>query len=133
MSEMVAGGSEGLTGETFQGNGAVCRPQDLTALESVILDRLARATKWDPVSRRELVFLTGTRDRTVRECIASMRRKGVRVASSSSRYGYWLCRSEGEYKVLRNEYLSRIDTLSKTLKAMDSVVGGQVSWDLDTY
>lgn len=107
----------------------VHRPGDLTTLEGVIFDRLESASRWDPVTRRELVFLTARPDRTVREAIASIRLKGGRVVSDSSRYGYWIAKTEGDYDTLRKEYLSRIDTLSKTLRAMDAATEGQVSWE----
>lgn len=108
--------------------GIVYRPLDLTPQERLIFDRCCEASEWEPVTRRELVFLTKMGDRDVREAIASIRRKGGRIAMCSGKYGYWYARTERQYDTLRKEYLSRIDTLSKTLRAMDSAVEGQVSW-----
>ena len=101
----------------------------LTELEALIYDRLERATKWDPATRRELVFLTKKDDRTVRDMIKAIRKKGGRVCSLSTRYGYWVAKSDEEYKDFRKEYTSRICDLAETLRAMDGSVGGQLTWE----
>lgn len=105
------------------------RPTDLTPLEAVIYNRLEQGSRWDPVTRRDLVFLTKKNDRAVRDMIASIRQKGGWVCGLSGWYGYWIAKNADDLKALRKEYISRINSLSKVLRAMDSVVGGQLSWD----
>ena len=56
-----------------------------------------------------------------------MRQKGLRISSSSAKKGYWLATTESQYKDLRGEYISRIKSLTATLKAMDGYVKGQES------
>ena len=124
VQEAASGLTGGLSGEIRINS----RPEDLSPLESAIFDRLQSASKWDPVTRRELVFLTKSSDRKVRDAIAALRKKHVRVCTSSSRYGYWIAKTEEDYRILRGEYISRIKTLATTLAAMDGVVEGQLSW-----
>ena len=116
------------SGASLQQIGIVYRPEGLTPLESQIFERASNATRYDPVSRRELVYLTNACDRVVRECIESIRRKGGRICSGSGRKGYWVARTDAEYLEFRREYISRIRSLAGTLKAMDEVVEGQISW-----
>lgn len=124
LEKAIAIGSDGVSDD----KGIVYRPDDLTPLESAIFDRLINTSKWDPATRRELVFLTKADDRTVRDCILSIRKKGGRVCSNSGRYGYWLAKSDADYREFRKEYVSRIRSLAETLRAMDGIAEGQISW-----
>lgn len=92
---------------------------------SIIYDRIESASRENPVSRTELVHLTQMSDREVRETIARLRKAGARIASSSSTSGYWMC-SGDDYAQLRAEYISRVRTIMKTVRAMDMVLPGQI-------
>lgn len=107
----------------------VYRPKDLTPLEGRIFDYLKHGSRMFPVGRQELVAYTGINDRKVRELIASIRRKGGRVCTSSQHYGYWLAKDAYDYRELRREYVARIKSLSQTLKSMDGVLVGQLEWE----
>lgn len=82
-----------------------------------------------PVTRATLCFFCQQDDRTCRLDIADMRKKGIRICSSSRSKGYWLARSEEDYKTLRAEYLSRISDMASIVKAMDNYTEGQVRID----
>lgn len=97
---------------------------------SVIYDRIESASRENPVSRAELVHLTQISDREVRETIARLRKAGARIASSSSTSGYWMC-SGDDYAHLRAEYISRVRTIMKTVRAMDMVLPGQIKMTPD--
>lgn len=107
---------------------------DLTVRESVaasvIYDRIESASRENPVSRAELVKLTQIGDREVRETIARLRKAGARIASSSSVAGYWMC-SGDDYAQLRAEYVSRVKTIMKTVRAMDNILPGQIKMTPD--
>lgn len=123
--KVFAIGSDAFFGES----GTSYRPADLTAVEWAIYERLERATKYFPVSRRELCVMTGMSDRQVRRTIENIRKKGGRVCTSSRHYGYWIARNASDYAMVRADYLARIKSLSETVKAMDSVLAGQITWE----
>ena len=79
-----------------------------------------------PVTRTSLCFFCQQDDRSNRMDIADMRKKGIRICSSSRGKGYWIAKSEDEYEAMRREYLARIADMASTVKAMDNYVEGQV-------
>ena len=99
---------------------------ELNTTQAMILDRLKKTTPEDRLSRRELSILTSLCDRDARREIVSMRKKGVRIGTDSSKGGYYLIENEEEYGSLRNEYVRRITDMASTLKAMDTYTKGQV-------
>ena len=100
--------------------------EDLSDLERLILTLLLFRSHEDPLTRQELAVITSKPDRAVRDMISDMRSRGIRICSSSGKSGYWLARTPEDYFELRCEYISRIQSLAKTLKAMDEYTEGQV-------
>lgn len=82
----------------------------LDETENKILNCL-KVGKSNAVRRETIVQLTNTHDRKVRSCIASMRRKGVAIISSSSCAGYWLAENDDEKK----EYLKMMESIVSVL------------------
>ena len=97
---------------------------ELTETQRAIYSLLKRSLS--PVSRAELCACCLQSDRENRRDIAEMRRKGIRICSSSRSEGYWLAQSQSDYEVLRGEYISRIRDMAAIVKAMDNYVEGQV-------
>lgn len=97
---------------------------DLTPTQERIYSLLKNSE--GTVSRSTLCFFCQQDDRSCRKDISEMRKKGIRICSSSTSRGYWLAKSESDYKDLRAEYLSRISDMASVVKAMDSFVEGQV-------
>lgn len=95
---------------------------EIWGLQTYILLRRAE----EPLTRSQLVSMTGMSDREVRREIAELRKAGVRVASSSKTAGYWLCQTEEDYRHLRAEMYSRIRDIAKTIRAMDDNLPGQM-------
>ena len=113
----------------FGASGASYRPDNLSVVESEIFDRLAKGTKYYPVTKHELCMMTGMSDRQVRRTIENIRKKGGRVCTSSRHFGYWIARNASDYAMVRADYLARIKSLSETVRAMDSVLAGQITWE----
>lgn len=80
----------------------------LDETENKILNCL-KVGKSNAVRRETIAQLTNIHDRKVRSCIASMRRKGVAIISSSSCAGYWLAENDDEKK----EYLKMMESYGK--------------------
>lgn len=95
---------------------------DYRAFETYIA--LSRAN--EPLTRGQLVRITGLSDREVRRQINELRKGGVRVASSSTTSGYWICVDDDDYRRLRAELYSRIADMSKMVRAMDMNYPGQI-------
>lgn len=85
----------------------------------------AIATKENPATRKRLMEATGFTDRMVRKEIEHLRDNGVRICSSESG-GYWLAKSESEYKEFRKNYASRFYRGLRTLAKMDGSTEGQI-------
>ena len=79
-----------------------------------------------PVTRTSLCFFVQQSDRENRADIADMRKKGIRICSSSHSKGYWLAQSQEDYETLRNEYIARISDMASVVRAMDGYTEGQV-------
>ena len=97
----------------------------LSTSQASILAMLIQSSEDRPVTREELVIATGNRDNANRKDIMLMRQMGLRISASSGKKGYWLATTESQYKDLRGEYISRIKSLTTTLKAMDGYTKGQ--------
>ena len=97
---------------------------ELTETQEIIYSLLKHSEA--PVSRATLCFFCQQDDRSNRLDIADMRRKGIRICSSSRSKGYWLAQSQADYETLRAEYLARIRDMSEIVRAMDSYTEGQV-------
>ena len=84
------------------------------------------ATKENPATRERLTVATGMPDRMVRKEIERMRKNGIRICSRSSKAGYWLAKSEAEYRNFRTDYASRLYEGLRTLSSMDRATEGQI-------
>lgn len=80
----------------------------------------------EPVTRVSLCFFIQQSDRENRADIADMRKKGIRICSSSHAKGYWLAKGQEDYQTLRNEYIARISNMASVVRAMDNYIEGQV-------
>lgn len=91
-----------------------------------ILALCRQADKDNPVTRERLMRATGMPDRRVRREIEALRKEGYRICSNSARAGYWLAKTEAEYKDFRRNYGSRLWEGIRTLRAMDGSTEGQM-------
>lgn len=78
------------------------------------------------ITREQLMRVTGKSDRDCRREISDLRRAGCRIVSSPGERGYSLCKSEADYRKLRNMYISKISSMASIVKAMDEHTDGQV-------
>ena len=101
----------------------VAKPE-LTRTQEIIYNILKNSE--EPVSRATLCFFCQQNDRANRLDIADMRKKGIRICSSSHKKGYWLAQDKSDYETLRAEYIARINDMASIVKAMDNYVEGQV-------
>lgn len=101
------------------------RDKDLVQgdLEAKIFDRLSTGKR---VKRGELCRLCKTSDRQVRKTIENLRSKGIRICSGNGEAGYYLARTDEEYKIFEREYLSRAYTALNTARAMRQNNSGQM-------
>lgn len=97
--------------------------------ERAIYDRLSALKEGDRLTREELFGGLGISDRVGRLCIESMRGRGVRIASGGGKPGYYIARTEAEYRAFEKEYLARAYKAIKTAKAMRDSKVGQVVID----
>lgn len=94
--------------------------------EELILSLIKKASEKHPVTRAELRDITGLKDSHVREVIGQLRDKGNRVVGVAGTKGYYIARSEKQYKAFRAEYEKKAMTYLKRLKAMDGQTEGQI-------
>lgn len=97
-----------------------------------IYDELMKHDSVRPASRGDLILATGCTDRDVRKGISELRNAGLRIASSSGKYGYWLCNSDADYAAMRNELRGKAFSLLAMVKAMDECDINQVELWEDT-
>ena len=107
----------------IDGAGQETHPE-LTETQEIIYNLLKTSEK--PVTRATLCFFCQQDDRSNRLDIADMRKKGIRICSSSHAKGYWLAQDEADYESLRAEYIARIRDMASVVRAMDNYVEGQV-------
>ena len=91
-----------------------------------IFTAISEASEFNPVEKGALEEYYGYDDRTIRKTVSKLREAGARIGSCSGKSGYWLCTTDKEYRVLRNEYISRIKTLAKIVRKMDRNLTGQI-------
>lgn len=88
----------------------------------MMLEYLKTASRESPMSRQELADLFSLTDRGVRLKIAELRNEGHKICSDSNGKGYWMARSESDYKRFRAEYVSRARKIFETVGKMDANV-----------
>ena len=111
------------------------RVKDLISTDMVaynIYTALEDADYGTTVERFALEEYFGYSDRQIRKAISKLREAGLRVASSSHKSGYWICRNDKEYAALRSEFTNRIQALALIVRRMDEVMDGQIEWDTST-
>ena len=95
-------------------------------MKDYILALLIYASKENPMDRKHIAEISQVSERHIRLIINDLRKSGVRVVSDSESGGYWIAKTEDEYKRFRAEYISRAVKIMDTVKAMDSKVEGQI-------
>ena len=78
------------------------------------------------ITREELTRKTGANDRMVREAIEELRSNKIRIGSGGGASGYFICKTESEYKRFIPEYTSRAYKIIRNKEAMDSYTEGQI-------
>ena len=78
------------------------------------------------LTRSDLVMLLRIPDRKAREVVERLRSKGIRICSGMGEPGYFLAKSDEEYRAFEREYLSRAFTALKTASAMRNSKADQV-------
>ena len=101
--------------------------KNLTPTEELVLKLIKQGTANHPITRRELCFRANLKDSFVREIIGKLRDKGYRVVGSATTKGYYIARSEKQYKEFREEYYRKAMTYLKRISAMDGQTEGQVA------
>lgn len=96
-----------------------------------LLNMLNKATKYTPVTRQDIIAAFGVSDRKARKMIEALREDGHRVCGTASGYGYWIAKSEGEYKAFRAEYISKATTILRRAGNMDKHTEGQVEMEAE--
>ena len=99
--------------------------KELTGRELVLLDMLDKASKANPVTRERMKNTFYVGDRTCRDMITNIRKQGHRVVTDSKNGGYWIAKSESEYRKFRPHYVAYAEDIFDTAEKMDNE--GQVS------
>lgn len=94
-----------------------------------ILEALTYTSYDQPISRDSLKVWTKRDDRQNRDAITALRKQGYRIGSFSGGKGYWMCKTEEEYQIVRNMYLSKVRDMLETVAAMDRSLPGQMEMD----
>lgn len=95
-------------------------------MKDYILSLLKSGSKEKPISRFEIRLKTKLKDRVIRNYIGALRDEGHRVIGTSDENGYWIARTEEEYKEFRRNYTSKAATIMRRANAMDNYCEGQV-------
>lgn len=93
--------------------------KDISLMEETMLLRMKYTDSVHRMSRSEAATIAGS-DRTARNIIESLRKRGYRICSESGRSGYWIAKSDAEYKRFKKEYVSRAVNIFQTVRAMDA-------------
>lgn len=94
--------------------------------KEAVLARIVARSRDNPISRADLAQETTLSDREVRRIIERLRNDGIRIAGTSRDKGYYLARTEKDYKDFRRDYLAKAFTMYRTVMAMDEATEGQV-------
>lgn len=114
--------------ETTPGRAESTQQQYITAKENIKY-LVEMGTRDKPVTREHLKVATGMTDRQNRAIIEDLRKDGVRICSTAQKGGYWIARTEKEYKAFRTEYLSGAYRRLETVKAMDEFIEEQIEME----
>lgn len=94
--------------------------------EETVYERLSDLKDGERMTRTDLRLILGLPDRACRRVIEDMRAKGIRIASGGGAPGYYLAKTEEEYRAFEREYLSRAYKALATARAMRMSNVGQV-------
>lgn len=103
---------------------------ELSVNEQLVLKALKKKSAKNPLTRSDLKDITKLTDANNRAILGSLRDKGYRIISGSlskSTKGYWLAKTDKEYKVWSEAYRKYALRVLTRLAAMDKKVKGQVS------
>lgn len=107
-----------------------CIPLCNGSAQELILEMLSESSSDNRVTRAELADRLHMRDRNIRDTINTMRKRGIPIASSSDKAGYYIPGSLTEYLEFSRDYRSRANDIYLTEKTMCDkmveVVFGQV-------
>lgn len=92
------------------------REEDILKLK----DMLNKASIENPVSRNEICKTFHISDRVARKMVEYLRDKGVRVCGRNDINGYWIAKTEEEYRAFRREYMSKAATIFRRVSNMDN-------------
>lgn len=98
--------------------------------KTLLLAELTKATKDNPLYRFDFAEKVNMTERTIRTQIEELRNQGVRICSYSDGKGYWVAKSDKEFRRLQAEYTSRIAKMAQTLRAMETNIDGQMEVEL---
>ena len=88
-----------------------------------IYEACKNATKDNPITRADLCHATKMCDRRVRREIEKFRKEGIRICSST---GYWIAKTDEEYRDFAKNYGAHAWEIIRTLKRMDEATPGQI-------
>lgn len=97
--------------------------------EILILELCQKATRDKPISNHELSVAIQASGTAVRIVIAALRDKGYRICSVST--GYFIAKTEAEYKEFRAYYMGKINKRLKRVYAMDAYTESQTEMRLE--
>lgn len=100
-----------------------------TEIYRSILNALEYSSISQPISRETLRVWTKCSDRQNRDAITDLRKMGYRIGAYSGGRGYWMCRNDEEYQLVRNMYLSKARDMYETVAAMDRSIPGQMEME----
>lgn len=89
---------------------------------------LDKASKKNPVTRKEICDTFYIGDRKARRMIEELREQGVRVCGLNTTEGYWIAKTQDEYEQFRRDYAAKAATIFRRVRNMDNQTDeGQVS------
>ena len=98
----------------------------LSVAEDSVLRALTGHSYADPVTREDLRFWTGLKDRDAREAIERLRSRGYWIVNGEGGKGYYITFDREELERWLKTYTARAVVISKNARAMLSKVPGQV-------
>lgn len=86
----------------------------------ILKGMLGEASKDKPVTRQQIKNTFLVSDRTARAMIEELREQGVRVCGQNDIDGYWIAKTQEEYKRFRRDYMSKAATIFRRVQSMDN-------------
>lgn len=89
------------------------------ANKTKLFEMLSNASKDKPVTRKDIMDKFNVGDRYARLMIEELRDEGVRINGTPRTKGYWLIKSEQEYRDFRAVYITNAQTIKTRVRNMD--------------